>query len=481
MRDAVERTVEPGRTGIDGRQAGTTLAGLSLAMLAPSLAMSAANLALPTLVEVFDAPFAAVQWVLLAYLLAMTALVVGAGRLADIAGRRRLLLSGTVLFTISSLVAAAAPTLTVLVVARAAQGTAAAVMTTLAIAAVTDTVPKHWTGRAMGLLGTTSAVGTALGPTLAGILMSTFGWRSIFLATVPVSTAAFLLLRNGLRTDAPKPRDHRAPFDLPGTAVLVVTLMALSIAATRMRDGIDPVSLAALAVAAAGGILFARTEARAESPLVAPALIRDPALASALAANTLVATVMMATLVVGPFHLARGLGLDAATTGLVMSVGPLASALAGVPAGSLVDRWGPATVTIGGLALVALGSILVAALSPVFGVAGYAGPLAVVTIGYALFQAANNTGVMTAVDGGRKGVVSGLLNLSRTLGFVVGAAVMGALFAAASGSADVVSAAPPDVLSATRLTFAAAALLAASAIVVMAAGSRAEASRGVGS
>ncbi|MEU2630025.1 MFS transporter, partial [Kitasatospora sp. NPDC007106] len=146
------------------------LAALSLSMLLPSLGISIANVALPTLSVAFSAPFAAVQWVVLAFLLATTTTIVGAGRLGDLVGRRRLLLGGIVLFTVASLLCGAAPTLWLLIAARAAQGLGAAVMMALTMAFVGGTVPKERTGRAMGLLGTMSAVGTALGPSLGGLL-----------------------------------------------------------------------------------------------------------------------------------------------------------------------------------------------------------------------------------------------------------------------------------------------------------------------
>jgi MFS family permease len=135
-------------------------------MLLTALGTSIANVALPTLTQAFGASFQDVQWVVLAYLLAVAPLVVSVGRLGDIIGRRRLLLVAMSLFTTASLLCGAAPTLGLLIAARAAQGLGAAVMMALTIAYVGETVPRAKTGSAMGLLGTMSAVGTALGPSL---------------------------------------------------------------------------------------------------------------------------------------------------------------------------------------------------------------------------------------------------------------------------------------------------------------------------
>jgi MFS family permease len=166
-------------TGTD-RSYRQRLAALSLAMLLPSLGTSIANVALPTLAVSFDAPFADVQWVVISYLLAVTTLIVGAGRLGDMLGKRRMLLAGIAIFAVASAGGMIATNLWVLVAARALQGAGAAFMMALTVAAVGDMVPKERTGSAMGLLGTVSAAGTALGPTLGGALISWFGWAAVF-------------------------------------------------------------------------------------------------------------------------------------------------------------------------------------------------------------------------------------------------------------------------------------------------------------
>ena len=181
---------------------GWVLASLALCMLLPSLGTSIANVALPTLAEAFDASFQQVQWVVLAYLLATTSLVVSVGRLGDITGRRRLLMAGIFVFTAASALGGVASGFWLLIAARAAQGVGAAVMMALAMALVGDAVPKSRIGRAMGLLGTMSAVGTALGPSLGGVLIAHFGWQAIFLVNVPLGVLALVLARRNLPADA---------------------------------------------------------------------------------------------------------------------------------------------------------------------------------------------------------------------------------------------------------------------------------------
>jgi EmrB/QacA subfamily drug resistance transporter len=442
------------------------LAGLSLAMLLSSLGTSIANVALPAMAQAFAASFQAVQWIVLAYLLAITTLIVSAGRLGDTMGRRRLMLAGISLFTAASALCGIAPNLWMLVAARAAQGLGAAVMMALTLAFVGDTVPKEKTGSAMGLLGTMSALGTALGPSLGGVLIAGLGWRAIFLVKVPLGIAALLLAHRHLPADRP-PRNDRAGHDPISTLLLALTLAAYALAMTIGRGRFGPLNLALLSGAVLGAGLFVAAEARAASPLIQLAMLRDRVLGTGLAASALVSTVMMATLVVGPFYLARGLGLGPALVGMVMSAGPLVAALTAAPAGRIVDRLGAPRLTIAGLAAIAAGCVTLSALPASAGVVGYAASIVVITAGYALFQTANNTAVMAGAGQDRRGIVSGMLNLSRNLGLITGASVMGAVFALASSAPDITTAPPTAISTGMRITFAVAAMLIVAALRIV--------------
>jgi EmrB/QacA subfamily drug resistance transporter len=441
-------------------------------MLLSSLGTSIANVALPTLAQAFSASFQEVQWIVLAYLLAITTLIVSAGRLGDIAGRRRLLLAGIFLFTAASVLCGVAPALWLLIAARTAQGVGAAIMMALTMAFVGETVPKQQTGSAMGLLGTMSAIGTALGPSLGGVLIAGPGWRTIFLVNLPLGILTFVLAYRALPADRRAPKTDRAGFDTMGTLLLALTLAAYALAMTMGRGRFGALNLALLSAAVVGVALFVRAEARAASPLVRLAMFRDRVLSASLAMSALVSTVLMATLVVGPFYLSGALGLDAALIGLVLSVGPLVVALTGVPAGRMADRFGAYRMTVAGLIGTAAGCFVLSVLPASLGIPGYIVPLVVVTAGYALFQTANNTAVMTDIGPDQRGVVSGLLNLSRNLGLVTGASAMGAVFALASATADITAVRPEAVASGMRITFAVAAMVILAALAV-AVGSRA--------
>ncbi|KHA71449.1 MFS transporter [Pseudomonas chlororaphis] len=433
------------------------LTSLALSMLMPSLDTSIANAGLPILATAFEATFQQVQWIVLAYLLAITTLIVSVGRLGDGFGRRRLLLIGIGIFTSASLACAVAPGLGWLIGARAVQGVGAAIMFALTVALVADAVPKARAGSAMGLLATMSATGTSLGPSLGGLLMTHVGWQAIFLLNVPLGLLNIWLVYRFLPAD--RATGPRVAFDYSGSAVLVLTLAAYALAMT-LEDFTWPLLLASLC----GGGLFIVVEMKAKSPLIRLSLFSDRRLSSSLALTLLVTTVMMTTLVVGPFYLSRGLGLSSTVVGLALSVGPLLSAFGGVPAGRLVDRFGARRIVPGALLAMACGCGLLALLPMSLGLPAYLLPIAVVAVGYALFQAANNTGLMAGVRQEQRGVVSAMLGLARNLGLITGAAVMGAVFALAAG--DPTQAPATAIASGLHITFGVASALMLTALII---------------
>jgi len=446
------------------------LAALSLSMLLSSLGTSIANVGLPSMAHAFHASFQGVQWIVLAYLLAITTLVVGAGRLGDVFGRRRLLLWGITLFTVASVLCGVAGTLGQLIAARAVQGVGAAIMMALTHAFIGDAVPSTRTGSAMGLLGTMSAVGTAVGPSLGGLLIAWLNWRALFLLNVPLGIGALVLayryLPDTTRPGSDAPGAVRTRFDVAGTSVLALSLAAYALAVTIGRGHFGIVNVLLLAAAAAGFVLLLHVESVATSPLIHVSMFRDRALRSSLAMNALVSTVMMSTLVVGPFYLSRALALSATAVGFAMSVGPIVTALIGVPSGRIADRLGAARMTVIGLAGIATGSTLLSMLPASLGLTGYLGAIAIMTAGYGLFQTANNTVVMSAAGAAMRGLTSGMLNLSRNLGLITGASVMGAAFALTSRSPDLTRASAIAARAGMRGTYALAALLIVAALLI---------------
>ncbi|MCG7220434.1 MFS transporter [Acinetobacter sp. AG3] len=374
-------------------QTGITIT-LALSMLLASLGTSIANIALPTLAEVFLLPFIQVQAVVIGYLISLTITVVIAGRLGDRYGCKSMLIVGLLIFSLASLLCSVAPSLWILVAARSFQGIGAAFLMTLAMALTRQTVSKSQLGRAMGMLGTISALGTALGPVLGGFLLVVSGWQSIF----------------GLQ------------FILAGIAIILAR------------------------------VLLPNDYIKKQIPALT-SLQTDQNITPNLMVNSLVAAVMMTTLVIGPFYLSLGLNLDQIQVGLIMGIGPVVAILSGIPSGRLVDRWGSRYIVITGLIFLIIGSSMLAILPKLMGISGYIMPIIILTSGYQLFQAANNTMTLADVPKARQGIVSGLLSLSRNMGLIIGASVMGAIFSFGVGTNQLTQATALAIIDGMQLTF----------------------------
>lgn len=436
------------------------LTALAAASLTASLGISVASVLLPTLTRNFGATVSEAQWVVLAYLMSVTVTIVSAGRLGDLFGPRRVMISGLIVFIAASVLSATASSLGLLVLARAVQGVGGAILIALPMSIARDMVPSGQLGAAMGLLGTTSAAGTALGPSLGGLVLTWSDWRMAFWLLAGFATLTLGLALLSVRRDGLRPWASVKSLDIPGTAVLIVALVAYSLATSGGAIGIPLSPAVLIAGTLMALVLFVAVEARASAPLVPMTVLLDRTMGAGFAMNILVGTVMMATLVVGPFFLTFSLGLGEALVGMVLAVGPVVATLSGVPAGQLTDRYGARRMMLAGLIQTILGLLLLAFLPRQFDVGGYIVALIVLTPAFQMFLAANNTAVMSGASAEQRGRLSGLLGLSRNLGLMTGASAMSTLFVTVMGTGDAADARVADVSRAFSATFTAAAVLA---------------------
>lgn len=448
---------------------GLVLTGLSLAILLSQLGTNIINVALPTLVKDLGVAFGSVQWVVVSYLLVVTALIVGVGRFGDQLGKKRLYLWGLAIFTAASVLCALSNNLPLLIAGRAAQGIGGAILMALSFAFIGEVFPKERTGFAMGVLSTMVSFGIALGPSLGSLALAAFGWQAVFWVNLPFGLLAFLLVSRYLpnAVDAPKHPVPAARFDWLGTILLALTLGAYSLAMTfsgKLGFG-SPLVLQLGLGALVGLVLFLAVQVKASAPLLKLSMFRNALLSLSMVMSVLVYAVMMATLVLGPFFLSKALGLDTRMVGLVMTVGPLAAAIMGVPAGTVADRIGAKLAMVIGLALFTVGAFVMSWLSLGGGVVTYIVAILFISVGLAFFQTPNNTAVMADARPEQRGLVSGLLALARNLGLITGASLMGALFAHAVGG-DAATATPDMVAEGMRFAFRIASAMAAAAFLI---------------
>jgi EmrB/QacA subfamily drug resistance transporter len=409
---------------------GTVCVGAFLGQLDASIA----GLVLPTLEEVFAAPVASVEWVAIAYLLTLAALVVPIGRLADLLGRKTLYTWGFVVFILGSGACGLAPSLAWLVVFRVVQACGAAMLQANSVAIITAAIPRRALGRAIGIQGAAQAVGLSVGPSVGGLLIDTLGWQWVFFIAVPFgllgTVLGWLVLPCTSRAAALEAAREPERFDWPGAALLgsAVALILLALTYGNMWGWTSPllllVGLAAVVCLAA----FWWTEGRSTSPLVEPALLRARAFSLGLLSGLLSYAVLFGSLFLLPFYFERILGQTPAQTGLLLTPVPIALGVMAPVSGVLVDRHGPVLPTVTGMLAAAL-ALTGLALAPGGVLPVTLALLALLGVGLGLFTPPNNSAIMGSAPAHRLGVAGGILNMTRSLGTSLGVAATGAVLA----------------------------------------------------
>ncbi len=404
----------------------TVLSGPSLSIILAALGISSAAVTLPAVSVSFQGRSLDPTLVVAVYILAITALIVPVGRAGDLYGKRAVLVSGLSLFSLGAFLAFVAPTLPVLIASRFVQGAGAAAMMAMPLASVRDLVSSGQIGRWMGVMGTMSAIGTASGPAIGGAVVASFGWRAVYLLQIPIALVALMLCLMCLQNS--KRLDKQEAIDLPGAGALAICFGAFTLLLSDMANGFDTSVVTLTALAGVSFVAFLAIEANTDSPIIPPSLLRSQHLLACLAMNAIVSLVMMGILLVGPFFLVEGLGLTTAQMGLVLSVGPISSALSGIPAGWFTERMGAGRAMIAGALAMVVACAAMAALPFFFGLGGFILAFVLLAPSYQVILAALNTAVMENASEQDRGVTSGVLNLSRNFGFILGATSVSTVF-----------------------------------------------------
>ncbi len=402
------------------------LALVLLATMLSNLEVGLVNVALPTLAAAFDVGPGTIQWVALSYQLAIVGTLVLFGRLVDLHGGRVLYLVGMGTVALASILAALSQGLLWLVLARGLLGLGAAMLLSTGQALLTVAYPDRSRGRALGWMHAAVAAGLMAGPSLGGLLVTTAGWRAIFLMPLPLAAGALwwgwkALPRTGTRS--------QGRLDLVGAGLVFGATTLLLLALTRLaRPDRGETSLLLLVLALAAGLLFVLVEWRQSAPLVDPRLLGSWRVSAGLLAAWLTFIALASNMFLIPFALQDLMGYPASVAGLVMMAVPLAILPVAPLTGALADRFGnrlPATV---GLLLIVAAILAMAAFRSTTPLWFAAAVLLMYGMGAGLFQAPNNSAVLGSAPEGREGTVSGMLALSRNLGQVLGVAVASAVW-----------------------------------------------------
>ncbi|GAB2613430.1 MFS transporter [Streptomyces capparidis] len=414
------------------------LATVSAGLLLISVDMTVLYTALPTLTGELGADASEKLWIINAYPLVMAGLLLGAGTLGDRVGHKRMFLTGLVLFGAASTAAAFAPSPQVLIGARAflAVGAAAMMPATLSLIRITFDDERE-RGVAIGIWGSVSVVGTALGPIVGGLLLEHFWWGSVFLVNVPIvllSLAAAAVL-------APGRAGHRdRPWDLVASLQVMVGLVGLVYAIKEVTKP-EPAPWAvvlALLVSAAGFRLFVRRQRRQPFPLLDFALLRDRRILTGVIAAALAMFAAAGVQLVLTQRLQLVVGLTPLRAGLLVAAFAVGALPAGVLAGGVLHRAGTRPLIGGGLLVGALGVLVTLLLTP--GAAPLLGPgrsaawavpgLLLVGAGLGAVMVAASAAIVGSAPPHRAGMASSVEEVSYELGSLSGVAVLGSVLTA---------------------------------------------------
>ena len=404
------------------------LIAVGICLFLGSVDGSIVNVALPTLMKEFRADFPTIQWVVLSYLLGLTVLMVGAGRLADLVGKKRIFVAGIVLFVTASMLCGLAPTVQWLIGFRVLQSVGAAMVIALGTAILTETWPSSERGKAIGFAAGFISLGIVVGPALGGLILEWLSWHWVFFVNLPFGIAALVMVLLYVPPLLPTGKAER--FDFLGAGVLGLTLLSATLALTFAETWgfSSPLVLALMAGGMLGAPLFVWIETRVAYPMVDLSLFRDAQFSLNLFTSLITFIAIAGIVFLLPFYLELVMGLGLRDVGLMMAVVPIVMAFLQPYSGTLSDRWGTRPVSVLGLAVLIGGYLAMSGLAVDSSAVGFNLRMLPVAIGMALFQSPNNSAMMGAVPRHRLGVASGILSMVRTLGQVIGIAALGAFF-----------------------------------------------------
>ncbi|HHV61078.1 MAG TPA: MFS transporter [Firmicutes bacterium] len=451
-----------------------TLASILAATVLGPIDASVVNIALPTLAATFRADMATIGWVSMAYLLMISSLLLLFGRLGDMIGYKRVLLTGIGVFTSASLFCGAAGNVYMLIGFRALQAVGAGMFMAVAPAIITATFPATERGRALGLNAMTVAAGLAFGPSLGGFLVNHVGWRSIFYINLPVGIASIILCNAFVPSPGPAPeplarRPHKRPyepvpaqrgqtgydrvqrFDVPGAALAFTGLISLLLFVSRGQTwGWTSTASAITGITACvSAVAFIWVESHVAEPMLDLTLFRSRTFFFANLASLMNYMAQYIVVFLTPFFLQEQLLMSPGRAGLLMSASPLVVLWVAPLSGALSDRFGTSWPAFVGASVSAISLALLSvvgatgirittagmtaggvSLAPAVHVHPHdiAWRLALFGLGTGIFQSPNNSAVMGAAPRQRLGIASGILAMTRNVGMVLGVATASAVF-----------------------------------------------------
>jgi len=443
------------------------------ALLMGTVDGSIVNVALPSLTTDLHTQFQIVQWAVLSFLMGLTVLMLMAGRLGDMVGKKRVFTIGLIVFVLFSGLCGFSPGIYWLIIFRFLQAVGATMIVALGVAIITEAWPVEERGKAIGISAGIISIGAAAGPALGGFILHALNWRWIFFVNIPIGLISLVLVRIYLPDFRPK--DQAEKFDFLGAFFIGLTMLTFVLAMTLTQtQGLYSKPVVSLLILFAIALLsFIWVENHAAHPMLDLSLFRDSGFSLNLLTGFTTFVCISGILLLFPFYLQLVKRMDQQQIGLVMSVVPLSLVVLGPISGILADRMGTRSISLIGLATI-LASYIAMTRITVFTTPAHFILLTLPNgLGMAIFQSPNNTAIMSSAPRSRLGVANGMLSMSRTLGQLAGVSLLGAFFSCrlqsyAGNAIDVTAASSGTIVRALHDQFhLAAALVAAGALVAL--------------
>jgi EmrB/QacA subfamily drug resistance transporter len=404
------------------------LINISVSVFMATLDGSIVNIALPVISKELSVNISSVQWVVTSYLLAISVLLLIWGKISDIYGKKKIFAFGFIIFTLGSLLCGLSSSLTILVLSRVLQAIGASAMMALSQGIVTETFLPGERGKALGIIGTTVAIGSLVGPSLGGILIHYFNWQSIFLINVPIGLIGAIL------TFVIIPDDHifseSKIFDFKGSVMFVGSILLMFISLLFLQEGSLPfkIFVPLFLLSLVFMFLFISFERKIKFPLIDLNLFKNKVFSFGVSSAFLSFIAISSTILFIPFYLTFALGLTTLKAGLLLSFYPATSAIIAPISGWLSDKLTYRPLTIIGLILNTSILFILTTLNANSSFLEIAILMSLLGAGGAIFQSPNNSSVMGAVPREQLGIAGGINALFRNLGLVSGTTLSVLLF-----------------------------------------------------
>ena len=391
---------------------------LAIVVMSPFMACldsSIVNVALPVMAKELSTSMAGIQQVVTSYLIVISAAILIFGRLGDIKGKTSVFKYGFIIFVLGSFLCGISTTLNFLIFSRIVQAIGAAMTMSTSQGIITHTFPPNERGRALGISGTSVALGTLLGPPLGGLIISVVSWEYIFLINVPIGLVAFIAAMKYLPKDKVKSDQS---LDIKGAILFIISIVALFWAMLKgQQTGYNHINIIV------SFIIFIILELKIENPMLDLSIFKN----RVFSVNIFSAFVMFIGIscinIIQPFYLQDVLKLSPGKTGLIMMAYPIVLSIVAPISGYLSDKMGSKKLTLAGIVVASIGLFCMVFLNEQSTFLMTTLLLSVVALGNGLFQSPNNSLVMSSVEKTKLGIAGGVNALIRNLGFIFGVSI----------------------------------------------------------